>query len=376
MLLKRALIFCFLVAFSGISLADAGNSTALTEKHFDQTMDEVKMQIGSIQGDTQNIVDILGVVVEGSLPAGEGLISYCNSQGWNPWLIAGHNDLCPDQLENLPAGTKLEHPQTPQEMQAALKEGRQIRKQYYDSKDQNVRVNKVIADTVSAKRLKTQLAQVDELEARVANIKESNVELQRVNTQLVNELHAKKAEIEQLETQMLKAKKAEIDHLKAELVETKKLVADLVEAKKVVTRELHAQEAYIGQLEQKLTQKPKTVTKTKTVYKTAGGDEVSSVDCDEEPFRASGFWTTLPDGEYVEFKYRPNKTRQYKAVRVLKEDGWIKPSCQRFWDDQKISGSDASSLLGKGESLEPARSWELPEGDGGKHRTYMVNKIQ
>lgn len=375
MFLKRVLILSFLVAFSGISWAEAGNSTALSEKHFDQTMDEVKMQLGSIQGDTQNIVDVLGVVVEGSLPAGEGLISYCNSQGWNPWVIAGYNDLCPDQLDRLPAGMQLKHPQTPQEMQAALKRGRQIRKQYYASKDQKLRVSEVAADTVSAKRLNAQLAQVDELEAQVANVKESNVELQRVNTQLVNELHAKKAKVEHLETKMLKAKKAEIDHLEAELVETKKLVADLVEAKKVVTEELHAQRAYIGQLEQKLAKKPKVIIETKTVYKTVGGQEVCSAECDEEPFRADGFWCTLPEGEYIEFKYRPNKTQQYKAVRVLKEDNWVKPSCQRFWSCEKIYGSDASSLLNKGESLDSSRAWEIPEGDGGFHKTYMVQKI-
>ncbi|MDZ7612154.1 MAG: hypothetical protein U5L10_05305 [Candidatus Moranbacteria bacterium] len=324
MFLKRALIFCFLVAFSGISWAGTGNSV-LTEEHFDKTMDEVKMQLGSIQGDTQNLVDLMGVVVEGSLPAGEGLISYCNSQGWNPWVIAGYNDLCPDQLDKLPAGMKLKHPQTPSQMQEALKKGRQIRREYYASKDQNVRVNKVIADTVFAKRLKTQLAQVDKLEAKVENVEESNVQLQRVNKQLVNEQHT--------------------------------------------------QNAYINNLEQKLAQKPKVVTKTETVYKTVGGKEVYSAECDERPFRASGFWSTLPDGEYVELKYRPNKTQHYKAVRVLKEDGWVKPSCQRFWAQNKIEIRHLTSLVNKGENLIQKRNWSLPEGDGGRHRTYKVLKV-
>ncbi|MFO7806978.1 MAG: hypothetical protein R6V40_00970, partial [Candidatus Moraniibacteriota bacterium] len=373
--LKRIAIFCLLVVVSGFSLAEAGSSTSVSEQHFDKTMDEVKMQLGSIQGDTQNIVDVLGVVVEGSLPEGEGLISYCNAQGWNPWVIAGYNDLCPEQLDELPAGTKLEHPQTPKEMQEALKRGRQIRKQYYASRKQKLNVDEVTADTVSANRLKTKLAQVDKLEAQVANVEESNVELQRVNTQLVNELHAKKAEIEHLETKMLKADKAEIEHLEAELVTTKKLVADLVEAKEILTEELYARKAYIGQLEQKLAKKPKTITKTKTVYKTVEGEKVCSSSCDEKPFRVSGFWSTLSNGEYVEFKYRPDKTQQFKAVRVLKEGNWVRPSCERFWARDKISGPDASSLLKKGESLEPARAWELPEGEGGPHRTYMVLEV-
>jgi hypothetical protein len=377
--LKIVVIFGFLVAFSSVSVAEAGNSTAaLAEKQFNQKMDEViqkleklQMQVGSVQGDTQHIADLLGVITEGTLPKGEGLLSYSDSVGWDAWAIAGYNNLCPDQLDKLPAGMKLEHPQTLAQMQAALKNGRQIRKQYYASKNQNVRVNKVTADTVSANRLKTKLAQVDKLETKVADIKESNVELQRVNTQLVNELHAKKAEIEHLETKMLKADKAEIDHLETQLVKTKKLVADLVEAKEIVTKELYAQKAYIGQLEQKLAKKPKT----RTVYKTVGGKEVCSVDCDEVPFRTSGFWSALPDGEYVEFKYRPNKTQQFKAVRVLKEGSWVRPSCQRFWARDKISGSDASSLLKEGERLEPARAWELPEGEGGRHKTYMVLEV-
>jgi len=240
-----------------------------------------------------------------------------------------------------------------------LSKGKPLYDDWLKNQSTTFRVNRIKVDTV----------EIDELSVRVASFREKlvikNMEIDQLQIRLAEiteKLSVKKAEIEELNVKVSNFQEVNIDNLRIRQLEIDNLRELLVMAENRC-RELEFRT-------------PKIVTKTKTVYKTVGGKELYSASCDEVPFLVSGFWATLPNGEYVEFKYRPEKAQQFKAVRVLKKDGWVIPSCRRFWTQTQISSLDAMSLLNTGEELYPALSWGLPTGDGGKHQTYMVMAIK
>ncbi|MDA3815128.1 MAG: hypothetical protein PF549_02060 [Patescibacteria group bacterium] len=93
----------------------------------------------------------------------------------------------------------------------------------------------------------------------------------------------------------------------------------------------------------------------------------------EQSFDASGFWSLLEDGTYIEFKFRPNKDLQYKATRVVKDGGMVYPQ-KRQWSAQKYERTPGS-FLSNAETTQIVKKWELPGGDGGSHITYLILEV-
>jgi hypothetical protein len=361
--MKKIVLAVMMVCFFFVGGALAGYPRAVQisepipgQSYFDQRFDALERSTAEIKGDTSQIVSILGNVFEGTVPSGGTLTSLCNKMGWNLVVLMGHNGISDPNV--VAAGQKFTYPQTHEEFQSALAKGKPLYDNWLKNQSTAFRVNRIKADTVD----------IDELNVRVATFKEKLV----IKNMEIDKLQIRLAEI----TEKLSVKEAEIETLRIENTHLGNVYADKVHIKQLEIDNLRElltlAENRCRELEAR---PPKVVTETKTVYKTVSGQEVYSASCDEVPFPASGFWSALGDGEYVEFKYRPEKSQQFKAVRVLKEDGWVKPSCRRFWTQSQISSAEAMSLLDSGEELCPALSWELP-GDGGKHKTYMVMAIE
>lgn len=351
------------------------------QSYFDQRFDALERSTAEIKGDTTQIVSILGNVFEGTVPSGGTLTKLCNDMGWNLVVLMGHNNISNPNV--VAAGESFSYPQTHEEFQEALAKGKPLYDAWLKNQSTTFRVNRMKVDT----------AEIDELNVRVASFKEKleikNMEIDQLQVRLAEiteKLSVKKAEIEELNVKVANLEEVNIDELKVKDAQIENLRIENLRVKNALIDKLRIKQLEIDNLQELLAlaekrcqeleaRPPKVVTETKTVYKTVGGQEVYSASCDEVPFPVSGFWSALRDGEYVEFKYRPEKSDQFKAVRVLKEDGWVKPSCRRFWTQTQISSLDAKSLLDNGEKLHPALNWELPEGDGGENLTYMVMSI-
>jgi hypothetical protein len=371
--MKKIVLAVMMICFFFVGGALAGYPRAVQisepipgQSYFDQRFDALERSTAEIKGDTSQIVSILGNVFEGTVPSGGTLTGLCNKMGWNLVVLMGHNGISDPNV--VAAGQSFTYPQNHQEFQAALAKGKPVYDAWLKNQNTTFRVNRIKADTVDIDELNVRVAtfreklaikdmEIDKLRIRLAEIteklsvKEADIEILRIKNAEIENLKVKNASLENVYIDKLRIRQLEIDNLR-----------ELLTLAENRCRELESRP-------------PKVVTQTKTVYKTVGGQEVYSASCDERPFPVSGFWSALRDGEYVEFKYRPEKPDQFKAVRVLKEDGWVKPSCQRFWAQYQIFSIEAMSLLDAHEELCPALSWELP-GDGGKHKTYMVMAIE
>lgn len=387
--MKKIISFFLVICFVFANLAIASESISIEipepipgQSYFDKKFDEMMFSLGELKANDYEIKSILGKVFEGTVPKGGTVLELCKETGWELIPLMGHNNIVDPNV--VAAGTTFTYPQTQEELEQALKRGRVLYAAWLKNQPTTFRVNRMKVDTV----------EIDKLNVRVASFKEKleikNMEIDQLQVRLAEiteKLSVKKAEIEELNVKVANLEEVNIDELKVKDAQIENLRIENLRVKNALIDKLRIKQLEIDNLQELLAlaekrcqeleaRPPKVVTETKTVYKTVGGQEVYSASCDEVPFPVSGFWSALRDGEYVEFKYRPEKSDQFKAVRVLKEDGWVKPSCRRFWTQTQISSLDAKSLLDSGEELCPALSWELPGGDGGKHKTYMIMAIE
>lgn len=100
--------------------------------------------------------------------------------------------------------------------------------------------------------------------------------------------------------------------------------------------------------------------------------------CDEKPFAVSGgFWAKLDDGIYVECKSKPG-SYAHKVVRCVKEGRTVTPTCrlERSYNPDEPYTEVPAALLDPGETVEVVGQWDLPEGDGGLIKTYLIFQVK
>lgn len=166
-----------LVALLGIVLlAGVPCAEVLAWGNNDQ-LDRMEEKIDKISGDTQNILDVLGVIAEGTLPAGATLMGYADKVGWNAWVVAAHTGLSVSQLDNLPAGTVLKHPTNRDDMETAIKKGRELRKAYYANRKPSLKVNRLEAESVHTKKIEAELITAKKIEADLILAKKIETDL-------------------------------------------------------------------------------------------------------------------------------------------------------------------------------------------------------
>jgi len=124
--------------------------------YFDQQFNALQKSVAEVKGDTTQIVEILGNVFEGTVPAGGTITNLCNANGWNIIVLMGHNNI--QNPDVVGAGRTFTYPKTAKEFQIALKVGKPLYNAWLKKQSKTFRVNRIKVDTVEIKRQCTLLA--------------------------------------------------------------------------------------------------------------------------------------------------------------------------------------------------------------------------
>jgi len=262
-------------------------------------------------------------------------------------VLMGHNGISNPNIVS--AGACFNYPQTAEEFQVALKKGKPLHDAWLKNQKIIFRVNRIKVDT----------AEIDELNIRVANIKErlviKDMQIDRLKVRLVEiseNLKIRKAEIQNLKTEKLRIKQLEIDNLKTLLA---------------------------------IAQKHISIYESRPVILTYNPGVCISKSCDEKSFIGNvpdAVLARCPNGaDAVEVHERHGKKEPFKAkrIRVVAKNkianptAWLKDgSCMRVYSKNPLKQSELQALLSPGETLIKIK--EYLDG-GGKHKTIAVYLI-
>ncbi len=318
-------------------LAGGGGNETPGQAYFDQQFDRLQGSVAEVKGDTTQIVSILGNVFEGTVPKGGTLINLCNQHGWNLIVLMGHNGI--ENPDVVAAGECFEYPQTTEEFQAALRKGKPFYDAWLAKQSTTFRVNRVKVDT----------AEIDELNIRVANIKEKlaikDMEVDQLKIRLAEiteRLRVKKAEIEELNVKMAKFDQMNIDQLQIRDAKIENLEIEKMRIKDALIDKLRIKQLKIDNLEELLVQaqarcqelearSPVVVEKPVPVAPGVASFRQDN-DCGEPYFPSSWEW------QFIEAAQKEGIVPVFWYINRQPEDvgGWLKVKIDYYDRDTKM----------------------------------------